>query len=378
MLQKSTPVSRAPADIRSLIRRPIFHALMAVAIVGCAWFIAAHWDRWTGISRFQQTDDAYMTGNVTPLAAKVSGYVSTVAVRDYQQVRKGDLIVEIDPSDYQAQLALAEANLASAQAAQAEIGSRRAIQRTLILQAQANIQASQAELTFETAEDKRQRSLLRTEIAGTEERVEQADATELKAAATLLLNKAQLEQQQELLSQLDIDARQLAAQSREASAQVALARDNVGYTRIVSPADGMVGARQVHPGEYVGVGSAVITVVPLPNLWVLANLRETQMTHVRVGDAARVTVDAFPSVVLSGRVDSWSPGTGSTFALLPPDNATGNFTKVVQRVPVKIVLDPNPALGALIRPGMSVVATIDTDRRSSSAPPASRISDAAP
>src|SRR4029077_190323 len=130
--------------------------------------------------------------------------------------------------------------------------------------------------------------------------------------------------------------------------------------RILSPADGLVGLRQVRPGQFVNVGTQGISVVPLPRIWVIANFKETQMTNVRLGDPARITVDAFPDLALTGRVDSWSPGTGSTFALLPPDNATGNFTKVVQRVPVKIVLDSNPSLGTLVRPGMSVEATIDT------------------
>ena len=130
----------------------------------------------------------------------------------------------------------------------------------------------------------------------------------------------------------------------------------------MSPADGLVGQRQVRAGQFVNVGTQVIAVVALPNIWVTANLKETQMTNVRAGNPARITVDAFPDLALTGSVDSWSPGTGSTFALLPPDNATGNFTKVVQRVPVKIVLDPNPALGVLVRPGMSVEATVDTGR----------------
>lgn len=212
------------------------------------------------------------------------------------------------------------------------------------------------------AEDKRQRNLLQTQLAGTEQLVEQADANARKAQATVLLNRAQLGQQKVVMSQLDIEEKQLVAQTKAAQAQVDLARNNVGYTRIVSPADGMVSARQVRPGQLVGVGTQVIIVVPLPRLWVLANLKETQMTRVRTGNTARVTVNAFPSLVLTGRVESWSPGTGSIFALLPPDNATGNFTKVIQRVPVKIALDPNPALGVLVRPGMSVVATIDTDQ----------------
>lgn len=345
--------------------QPIVHALTAVATVAVAWIVAVHWNRWTGAYRYQRTDDAYMAGDVTPLAAKVSGYVKSVAVNDYQKVRRGDLVVEIDPSDYRAQFDLAEANLAAAQAAEAQMESRRAIQRTLIQQAEASIQGSQAELDRASAEARRQRSLLQTQIAGTEQRVEQADADALKAKATVLLNQAQLQQQKLSLPQLDIEEKQLAAQVEAARARVDLARDNLGYTRIVAPADGMVAARQVRPGQFIGIGTQVITVVPLPKLWVLANLKETQMARVRAGDPARVTVDAFPSLVLTGHVQSWSPGTGSTFALLPPDNATGNFTKVVQRIPVKIALDPNPALGVLVRPGMSVIATIDTELQAS-------------
>ena len=150
------------------------------------------------------------------------------------------------------------------------------------------------------------------------------------------------------------------AQVRAAQAQVKLARNNLDYTKIVSPVDGAVGQRQVRAGQFVNVGTQVIAVVPLPNIWVIANFKETQMTNVRVGNPATVAVDAFPDLALTGHVDSWAPGTGSTFALLPPDNATGNFTKVVQRVPVKIVLDPNASLGALVRPGMSVEAKVDT------------------
>lgn len=360
-------ISRGRLSLQAMFRHPAFHAAIAVAIVALAWLIAVNWDRWTGASRYQRTNDAYIAGDATPLAAKVSGYVKTVAVSDYQTVHHGDLIVEIDPSDYEVQLELAQAGLAGAKAAQAQIGLRRAVQQTLIQQAEANIQAGQAQLDRSLAEAKRQHSLMETGLAGTEQRVEQADADARKADATVMLNRAQLEQQKVLLSQLDIEEEQLAAQTKAAGAQVALARNNLGYTRIASPADGMVGARQVRPGQFVGVGSPVITVVPLPKLWVLANLKETQMTRVRPGNAAHVTVDAFPSLALTGHVESWSPGTGSTFALLPPDNATGNFTKVVQRLPVKIVLDPDQALGALVRPGMSVIATIDTDLEASGA-----------
>ena len=169
--------------------------------------------------------------------------------------------------------------------------------------------------------------------------VEQADANSKRANAQRKLNEAQLDQQKALLAGLDVQEKQIQAQIRAAEAQVTLATDNLHYTRIVSPADGLVGQRQVRPGQFVNIGTQVIAVVPLPNVWVIANYKETQMTNVRLGQPAHITVDAFPDLVLSGHVDSWSPGTGSTFALLPPDNATGNFTKVVQRVPVKIALD---------------------------------------
>jgi len=339
---------------------PMLRVMLVIAAGGLAWYVAGHWNRWTGAARYEATDDANTAGDITPLAAKVSGYVAAVAVADYQTVLKGDMIVEIDAADYRAQMEQAEANLAAAQATLANLANQKEVQRALVRQADATIQATQADMVRYDLEAKRQRDLLQTKIAGTQQLVEQADANERRTGAQLLLNKAQLDQQQALLAGLDVQEKQLEAQVRAAAAQVTLARNNLGYARILSPVDGLVGQRQVRTGQFVNVGTQVISVVPLPQIWVIANYKETQMTNVRLGEPARVTVDAFPDLALSGHVDSWSPGTGSTFALLPPDNATGNFTKVVQRVPVKIVLDPNPSLGTLVRPGMSVEATIDT------------------
>jgi len=299
----------------------------------------------------------------------VSGYITEVAVNDYQSVHKDDLIAVIDPSDYQAQLALAEANLAAAQASLANLAIQRDIQKALIRQAGATIDATDADVMRYDLEAKRQRELLRFGNAGTPQSVEQADANSKRANAQRKLNEAQLDQQKALLAGLDVQEKQIQAQIRAAEAQVTLATDNLRYTRIVAPADGLVGQRQVRPGQFVNIGTQVIAAVPLPNVWVIANYKETQMTNVRLGQPAHITVDAFPDLVLSGHVDSWAPGTGSTFALLPPDNATGNFTKVVQRVPVKIALDKDAALGALVRPGMSVEATIDTGAEPAAAPP---------
>ena len=267
---------------------------------------------------------------------------------------------EIEPSDYQAQLDQAQANLAAAKANLANLDNQKAIQRALIRQAEATIQATAADVLRYHLEATRQRDLNRDRLAGTQQAVEQGDANERRTSAQLVLNNAQLDQQKAVLDSLDVQKQQLEAQVRAAEAQVELARNNLGYTRIVAPADGMAGQRQVRPGQFVNVGTQVVSVMPLPNIWVIANYKETQMTNVRLGQPARVTVDAFPDLALRGHVESWSPGTGSTFALLAPDNATGNFTKVVQRVPVKVSLDPDPALGTLVRPGMSVEVEIDT------------------
>ncbi|MDG3444249.1 HlyD family secretion protein [Nitrospirillum amazonense] len=340
--------------------------LRTLVLAGAAvlvWVVAGHWDRWLGAARHQSSSDAYVTGDLTPLSAKISGYVQTVAVDDFQTVRKGDLIAQIEPSDYQAQLDLAQASLAAAQAALANLANQKDVQRALVRQAEAGIASAAADMTRTRLEAERQRDLLRTKIAGTEQKVEQADADAAKAVAQSQLATAQLAQQKAQLASLDVQEQQLTAQVREGEAQLALARNNLAYTRITAPADGMVGQRQVRPGQFLNVGTQIIGVMALPKVWVVANYKETQMTHVRVGDPATVTVDAFPDLKLHGHVDSWSPGTGSVFTLLPPDNATGNFTKVVQRVPVKIVLDPVPALGTLVRPGMSVVSTIDVDDR---------------
>ncbi|HYZ21322.1 MAG TPA: HlyD family secretion protein [Rhodopila sp.] len=361
----------APAPTRPARFGRLFAALRVVVIIAAgvfAWYSAGHWNQWTGSARYQRTDDAYTAGDVTPLAAKVSGYVAEVRVSDYQMVRKGDLLVQIDGADYRAQLLQAEANFAAAQSALANIANQKEVQRALVRQAEATIAATRADQLRYDLEAKRQRELLQTRVAGTQQLVEQADANQQRTNAQLQLNHAQLDQQKAVLASLDVQENQLEAQVRAAQAQMTLAQNNLGYTKILAPADGQVGQRQVRPGQFVNVGTQVIAVLPLPGIWVTANYKETQMTNVRIGDPARVTVDAFPGLVLTGHVDSWSPGTGSTFALLPPDNATGNFTKVVQRMPVKIVLDPNRALGELVRPGMSVEAAVDTGPASERSP----------
>jgi len=322
--------------------------------------VAYDWDWWVGWSREQSTDDAYLQADLTPLAAKVPGYVRRVPVQDFQRVKAGDLLVEIVDDDYRATLDQAQANVTAAKDAIQNIEQQKLLQDALIKQAQATIDATEADVTRYHLEAVRQQTLLSEGLAGTRQITEAAVDNEKRAQATLELNRAQLEQQRQQLNVLASQERQAHATLNAQQAARDLAEINLGYTRITAPVDGMVGRRLVQAGQYLSTGTEVISVVPLPHVWVIANFKETQMTRVRIGQPARVTVDAFPGVVLHGHVDSWSPASGAEFSLLPPDNATGNFTKVVQRIPVKILLDPDPAIADLLRPGMSVIATIDT------------------
>jgi len=191
--------------------------------------------------------------------------------------------------------------------------------------------------------------------------VEQADAAAKRFAATLQRNQAEVDAQRRQLAVLDTQETQLRADAKAKRAALDLANINLGYTRIPAPVDGEVSERGVRTGQYAHAGTQVIAVVPLANVWVVANYKETQLTHVAIGQRAEIRVDTFQGIVIHAHVDSISPASGAQFSLLPPDNATGNFTKVVQRIPVKLRLDPDNPLKGHLRPGMSVIATILTD-----------------
>lgn len=330
-----------------------------VLAAGLTFLFATNWNAWLGSSAYQRTDNAYLQADMTPLAAKVNGYIRRVAVNDFQEVKAGDLLVEIEDDDYRAQVAQAEANVQAAAAAVANFENQKLLQQTLIRQAEATIVATESDVWRYHRDSDRQQSLQANSYIS-KQIADQALNAYQHSRATLDLNRAQLDQQRQQIPVLETQEAQARATLRAQQAALDLARINLGRTRIVAPLDGMVGQRQVRPSQYVGVGTQVISVVPLPNVWVVANYKETQMTRVRAGQPATVTVDAFPDLVLKGHVDSWSPATGSQFSLLPPDNATGNFTKVVQRVPVKIVIDSEGSVMGWLRPGMSVIATIDT------------------
>ncbi|HUB48501.1 MAG TPA: HlyD family secretion protein [Acetobacteraceae bacterium] len=367
----SAPAVRTADPVRDIAAAPApsrvrhwFSAGLSLYILllaaGLAVVVAYEWDWWIGAAIFQTTDDAYLAADLRPLAAQVPGYVRAVPVQDFQTVKAGQTLVEIVDDDYRAHLAQAAANVAAARAALTSIQQQKLLQATLIKQAQATIQGTEADLVRYRLEARRQEDLLRTRIAGTPQITEQAVDNEHRTEATLALNQAKLDQQRQQLNVLDSQEKQAQANIAAQVGAFDLARINLGYTRITAPVDGMVGQRLVLPGQYLSTGTQVISIVPLPHVWVIANYKETQLRRIRLGEPATVTVDTFPGVVLHGHVDSWSPASGAEFALLPPDNATGNFTKVVQRIPVKIVLDPDPAIQNLLRPGMSVIATIDT------------------
>jgi len=363
---------------------PILVLLLALVVL---FTVTHNWNSWEGGRVKQVTDDAYVRGDLTPLSTKVAGIVRNVDVSDYQQVHKGDLLVELEDNDYQAQVAQASAGVEAARAAiennrrQRELQDAR-IQKALsgIDQAKAQIAAAQAGkdavdagLVRARSERKRQEGLYQTHST-TQQKLEQAVADDENLAGQYASREADLAQTRtaqrssELVAEaerrqktvLESQDLQLAADLRAKEAALMTAQVNLGYTKIFAPGDGRVGERQVRPGQLVSPGTQVISFVD-PTRWVQANYKETQLTNVRVGDGAEIRVDTYPGQVIHGKVVEIAPASGSQFALLPPDNATGNYTKVVQRIPVKIALD-DTELAKKLRPGLSVTATVRTKR----------------
>jgi membrane fusion protein (multidrug efflux system) len=363
---------------------PLLVVALALAILIT---ITRNWNAWEGGRVEQTTDDAYVRGDLTPLSTKVAGIVRTVHVADFQRVRKGELIVELQDDDYRAQVDQATAAVEAARAAIENNRRQRDLQDARIAKALAGIDQAKAQITAADAgrqavtadlirahsERKRQEGLYQTHSA-TQQKVEAAVADDERFTAQLASREADLNQARSLLlsSELAAEAErrskavlesqdmQLAADLRAKQANFTAAMVNLGYTKIYSPGEGTVGERQVRPGQLVSPGTQVIAFIDVTK-WVLANYRETQLTNVKIGDPAEVRIDQYPGQVIHGKVLEIAPASGSQFSLLPPDNATGNFTKVVQRIPVKIALD-DTAFAAKLRPGLSVIATVRTKR----------------
>src|ERR1700681_3780751 len=336
---------------------PLFAVLAAFGFIALA---TLRWDAWVGSEAIQSTNDAYVRAELTRLSSRVAGEVLIVAANDFQRVKAGDLLVQIDPADYQAQVAQAEAGVAGAQAALDNLDNQIELQYATIAQAEAQQVSAVAQEVEARQEQERQQSLTQTE-AGTRQKLEQATAGYARAQADVRASRALIAAQRHQIEVLSGTKKQRAADLLGAKATLAAARLKLGYTKIVAPFDGVVGERQVQPGDYVNIGSSLINVVPLPDVYVIANYKETQLTRVKPGQPVDMTVDSFPNERLHGRVERIAPASGSQFALLPPDNATGNFTKVVQRIPVRIGLDKGQPLLERLLPGMSVVTQIYTD-----------------
>lgn len=344
----------------SALRRLVIPIACVIAAAAFVVLATLSWDEWISGTTIQTTNDAYVRAEVTQLSSRVAGEVTTVAVGDYQRVKAGDLLVQIDPADYEAQAAQAEAAVLGAQAALDNLGSQIELQYATIAQSEAQQTSALAAEVEARQEQERQQSLTSTE-SGTRQKLEQAIAGYAKAQADVRASRAVIAAQRHQLDALAGTKKQRAADVLAAQAALKAAKLKLGYTRIVAPFDGIVGARQVQPGDYVNIGSNLFNVVPLPNVYVIANYKETQLTRVKPGQPVEITIDSFPRQVLRGRVARISPASGSQFALLPPDNATGNFTKVVQRIPLRVEFDKGQPLLDNLLPGMSAVTRINTE-----------------
>jgi membrane fusion protein (multidrug efflux system) len=327
--------------------------------VGLLILIATRWNWWEADAHEQSTDDAYLQADTTRVAAKVSGYVRSMPVQDYDRVRAGQILVQLVDDDYKATVDQLAAGVQAAAATIEALKAQRALQSANVRAAKATTAATTANVEQNERDLARQRQLLETGASSTEA-TEKLQTMKAQLAAQLEQTRAQ---EQAASRQLDVlGAQQMQAEAAVLAQKASLefARINLGYTSIVAPQDGVIGQRQVKPGQFVPVGGQITSLTPLPQVWVVANYKETQLTHLAVGENAQIRVDTFPGRILKGHVQSWAPGSGAQFSLLPPDNATGNFTKIVQRIAVKILIDDADGLADRLRPGMSVVTTIET------------------
>ena len=317
------------------------------------------WYWWNVLRFLQSTDDAYVQSDVSLISPKVEGYIKKVRVADNQEVAEGAVLFVIDDRDFKAKLAQAEAAVATEEAILATYESRLKLQQSMIEQAAATVYSAVADLARDQQDYKRYSALLSTDFAS-RQRFEQAEADARKGEAAVAKSRAGFAAEQNQLAVLRSQQREEQAKLQQARANLQLAQNDLDNTVIRAPISGVAGNRAGQVGQYVKAGTQLLSLVPLPRVYVTANFKETQLTHMRPGQLAEVAVDAYPDLTLEGRVESFAPASGAQFSLLPPDNATGNFTKIVQRVPVRIALPADSRLAGLLRPGLSVTVTIDT------------------
>jgi membrane fusion protein (multidrug efflux system) len=340
-----------------LTRRQL--ALAGLAILLTIGAAAYGWHWWT-LGRFiESTNDAYIGGNVTPLSPHVPGFVARILVGDNQQVKAGQLLIELDDRDYKAKLARAEAVVERQHATLANLHAQWALQQSTIGQAEANLASAKAAADYAREDAARYHRLALTS-AGSVQNDQKAFAADRQAEAAAQAAQAGLAAARQKLAVLDTETAEAQASLAQAEADLIGARLDLGYTQIRSPIDGYVGARGARIGAYVSSGTNLLSIVPADGLWVDANFKEDQLARMLPDQPATIIADVLPGRTFRGQVLSLAPATGAVFAVIPPENATGNFTKIVQRVPVRVAIaDGDGTLGRL-RPGLSVTVTIDT------------------
>jgi membrane fusion protein, multidrug efflux system len=352
-------LERAPKAGAHSIRLSAKQVAMAGAALliggGVAWYGHNYWT----VGRFiETTDDAYVGGDISVIAPKVSGFIADVAVIDNQPVRQGDLLVKLDDRDYRAALARAEAMVAGQEATLANLDATQRLQGAIIRQAQAGIASADAE-TVRARDDRARFETLSRTAAASVQSFQKADADFKQAVAGGEKARAALDAAQQQLAVIETQKQQTRAALDGAIADRDTARLNLGYTELRAPFDGVVGNRSARVGAFAGVGSQLIAIVPARGLWVDANFKENQLATMHAGEEASIYADVLPNVTFHGHVSSLAPATGAQFSVLPPENATGNFTKIVQRVPVRILLDGDASELGRLRPGLSVTAGVD-------------------
>lgn len=315
---------------------------------------------WWNVGRFiESTDDAYAGGNVTPVAPHVAGFVAQLLVTDNQFVRAGELLIRLDARDFQAALDHAQAIADQRKAALAGLEAKFELQQSTIRQAEADLNAKAAHATWTGQDAVRYRDLAATTF-GTRQNAERASATNEEARSATTAAEAGLAAARQRLAVLDAQIAEARAGVAQAKADVETARLNLGYTEICSPIDGYIGNRAAQVGAYVANGAYLLSVIPAQGLWVDANFKEDQLAGMRPGQPVTVVADVLPGKTFHGHVESLAPGTGAVFSVIPPENATGNFTKIVQRVPVRVALDDGAASLGELRPGLSTTVSVDT------------------
>ncbi|AWK88728.1 HlyD family secretion protein [Azospirillum thermophilum] len=340
----------------SNVRKIILSGVAAAVLLGGGY---AGWDWWTEGRFIESTDNAYVQGDITVVSPKVSAYVREVRVAENQQVRTGDVLVVLDDQDFRAKVAEAEAAVAAQKAALGTLDSKLELQKALIEQAAATLASAEAEQRRAQQDFERTRSLA-SDSWTSRQKLETADADLRKAVAQVAKSRAALAAEKDQTDVLRATRAETEARLQQVQATLQSARNDLTNTVIHAAVDGVVGNRGVQVGQYARPGVQLLSLVPLPDVYVVANFKETQLSRMRPGQTVTLSVDAFPGRHLEGRVESFAPASGSKFSLLPPENATGNFTKIVQRVPVRIAVPSDNPLTGLLRPGLSVVAEVDT------------------